>query len=81
MGTFKTEITRVNSFHHQAVKDVAPGFVVTSKAADGVIESIEYVGQFAVGVQWHPEVMWKKDIAYLKIFEYFISAANAAKSD
>jgi putative glutamine amidotransferase len=79
--TFKTGITRVNSFHHQAVKDVAPGFVVTSKAADGVIESIEYVGQFAVGVQWHPEVMWKKDIAYLKIFEYFISAANAAKSD
>ncbi len=81
--TFKTEIARVNSFHHQAVKDIAPGFMATSKAADGVIESIEYIEkqkQFAVGVQWHPEIMWKKDATYLKIFEHFICAGKRDKN-
>lgn len=86
---FKTNIARVNSFHHQAVKDVAPGFEITSKAPDGVIESIEYGGQyvdeyndkpFMIGVQWHPEIMWKKDMVYLKIFEYFISEAKGTKN-
>lgn len=46
----------VNSRHHQAVARVAPGFLVTSLAADGVIEAIEKPeARFCVGVQWHPE--------------------------
>lgn len=46
----------VNSAHHQAVRDVAPGLIVDAVAADGVIEGIEAPGsRFCIGVQWHPE--------------------------
>ena len=46
----------VNSAHHQAVKDVAPGMVVDATAPDGVIEGIEDPRRrFCIGVQWHPE--------------------------
>lgn len=46
----------VNTFHHQAVKDVAPRACVTAVAEDGLIEGIEYRDHpWAVGVQWHPE--------------------------
>lgn len=46
----------VNSYHHQAPKDVAPGFVVTARAPDGVIEGMETTGpDYIVAVQWHPE--------------------------
>ena len=48
----------VNSMHHQAVDRVAPGFVVSARATDGVIEAIEHPGQrLSLGVQWHPEEM------------------------
>jgi len=75
-SSFNCNTIRVNSFHHQAVKNVAPGFKVTSAASDGVIESIEFDGDiFVMGVQWHPEHMWKKDPIYLRIFELFVEAA------
>ena len=60
-GTLLHRITNaselpVNSAHHQAVKDVAPGLVVDAVAPDGVIEGIEAAGRrFLIGVQWHPE--------------------------
>lgn len=56
------ESTRVNSFHHQSVKDVAPGFSVTALASDGIIEGIEKdQGTFMCGVQFHPEMMARFD--------------------
>ena len=46
----------VNSFHHQAVREAAPGFRVSARAKDGVIEAIESTeGKSILGVQWHPE--------------------------
>ena len=46
----------VNSFHHQAVKDVAPCLRVSARAADGVIEAVESNEYKSIlGVQWHPE--------------------------
>jgi putative glutamine amidotransferase len=46
----------VNSAHHQAVKDIAPGIVVDATAPDGIIEGIEDPRRrFCIGVQWHPE--------------------------
>ena len=46
----------VNSTHHQAVKD--PGRAkVSAVAPDHIVEAIELPGRFAVGVQWHPELM------------------------
>ena len=47
--------TRVNSYHHQAVGEPAPGFTVSAYAPDGIIEAIEKDRVFAV--QWHPERM------------------------
>lgn len=50
------EPMRINSFHHQAVKDLAPGLRCTAQADDGLIEGIEAVDHdHVVGVQWHPE--------------------------
>jgi putative glutamine amidotransferase len=47
---------RVWSYHHQAVKDLADGFKVAARSADGVIEAMERTGsRFALFVQWHPE--------------------------
>ncbi|MCZ6742366.1 MAG: gamma-glutamyl-gamma-aminobutyrate hydrolase family protein [Alphaproteobacteria bacterium] len=46
----------VNSAHHQAVKEPAPGLAVNARAPDGVIEGIEDPDRrFCIGVQWHPE--------------------------
>jgi putative glutamine amidotransferase len=69
----KSEKTYVNSFHHQAVKDIAPDFQATSWAEDGIIESIEYSKDcFIVGVQWHPEDLWKKHAAQKELFVEFV---------
>lgn len=55
---YKTENLQVNSFHHQAVKAVPDGFVVTAVAPDGIIEAMESTRYKSIlGVQWHPECM------------------------
>ena len=50
----------VNTSHHQAVKDLAPGFRVTAVAPDGVVEAIESDVLPVVGVQFHPEKLFVK---------------------
>lgn len=74
----KTEIM-VNTSHHQAVKDVAPGFMMTGSAADGVIEAIESVDGLHVGLQWHPERMWGNDSDMLKVAEAFVEKVRQTK--
>jgi putative glutamine amidotransferase len=71
------EVVPVNSRHHQAVKDLAPGFSVTARAPDGVIEGIELDGApFVVGVQWHPESLAADDPQMLSLFQVFVEACN-----
>ena len=53
-----TTNTVVNSYHHQAVQRIAPGFRVTATAPDGVIEAIESEQYPAVGLQFHPEKLF-----------------------
>ena len=66
-----------NSRHHQAVRDVAPGFVVTARAPDGVIEGTEKVdARFIVGVQWHPENLVATDPQMLALFQSFVQASR-----
>lgn len=67
---------RVNSLHHQAIKDLAPGLTVTATAPDGLIEGVE-VGEhpFAVGVQWHPENLIEDNPEMLGLFRGLVEAA------
>jgi microsomal dipeptidase-like Zn-dependent dipeptidase/gamma-glutamyl-gamma-aminobutyrate hydrolase PuuD len=54
----KTNKLLVNSFHHQAIKILAPEFEAIARSEDGIIEAIESTqGNFILGVQWHPENM------------------------
>ena len=63
---------RVNSLHHMAVDEVAPGFQVTARCPDGVIEAIESTTKwFAFGTQFHPEADSASALD-LRIFEEFI---------
>lgn len=64
-----------NSRHHQAVKTPAPGFIVSARAPDGVIEGIERPdAPFCVGVQWHPENLAPTDGQMLSLFRAFVQA-------
>ena len=48
----------VNSSHHQAVRDVGAGLTISARAGDGTVEGVEDATKaFAVGVQWHPELI------------------------
>ena len=79
MGTLMERVygegeIRVNSMHHMAIDDVAPGFAVTARCPDGVVEAIESTMDdwFAFGTQFHPE----NDSASaldLRIFEEFVA--------
>ena len=65
---------RVNSVHHMAIDDIAPGFMVTARCPDGVIEAIESTTDWvAFGTQFHPESDSASALD-LRIFEEFITA-------
>jgi len=70
---------QVNSFHHQAVRDVAPGFRVNAWSPDGVVEGIEpRDGDVHVlGVQWHPERMVPQREDMVRLFTRFVDACRA----
>jgi len=71
-----TDSCEVNSRHHQAVKTVAPGFIVTATAPDGVVEAIEDPAlPFCLGVQCHPENFFRTG-EFRPLFEGFVDAAN-----
>jgi putative glutamine amidotransferase len=66
----------VNSFHHQALKDVASGLVVTAQAADQIVEAVEAPGHpFAIGVQWHPEEIAPYDVLAQRLFDALVKAS------
>lgn len=70
----------INSFHHLAVKSVAPGFKVVGYSKDGVVEAIEKEGdQFVLGVQWHPEMLHREYKNMLKLFETLVEKAKGGK--
>ena len=65
----------VNSYHHQAVKDLAPDFRIVAKSPDGVVEAIECDTYPAIGVQFHPEKMIcdEKDDSLAEFFRNLLS--------
>jgi len=75
----KTGGLRVNSYHHQAIKDLADGLVVSARASDGVVEAVEFrnlVERWLVGVQWHAEAMRDAGPEHRNLFEAHVEAAK-----
>lgn len=71
---------RVNSLHHQAINKVAPGFTVSAKSPDGIIEAIEADGeQFCLAVQWHPEILSLNNTQAAALFRYFVEKVKELK--
>ena len=70
-------ITKVNSLHHQGIRDLGNGLEVTGLSPDGLIEAIEVPGhRFALGVQWHPENLIHDDPAMLRLFQGLVTASS-----
>ena len=68
---------RVNSFHHQANHHLGPGVIRSAWSEDGVTEAIELEGdRFVVGVQWHPERMWRRSPRQRRLFAAFVEACR-----
>jgi putative glutamine amidotransferase len=67
----------VNSRHHQGVKELGQGIVVSARAHDGMIEGLERPDRrFAVAVQWHPEDRIASSEHDRRLFEAFARASG-----
>ncbi len=73
LGTAQPE---VNSWHHQAVCDLAPGVNATAFAPDGIIEGLELPDHpYGLAVQWHPEWLQAHE-PMRRLFRSFVEAAS-----
>jgi putative glutamine amidotransferase len=73
------DVCPVNSRHHQALKNIGKGLVVTATAPDGIVEAVEDPSKrFCVGVQWHPENFYRTG-EFRSLFEGLIAAAAARR--
>ncbi len=69
-----------NSFHHQAIMDLAEGLKPMAYAEDGIIEAVYLPARdYVRGYQWHPERLFDSDGGNRKIFLDFIKACNMEK--
>lgn len=67
----------VASWHHQALRRVAPGFEIVAHAPDGTIEAIEMPAHpWLIAVQWHPELSAGQDPIQRRLFAALIEAAR-----
>jgi putative glutamine amidotransferase len=72
------EMVKVNSYHHQGVKDLAEGLVATGYSSDGVVEAVEAENlseRWLLGVQWHAEAM-RGGPQQESLFQAHVSAAE-----
>ena len=73
LATLLGDTFLTNTFHHQAIHQLGHSVVATAFTKDGVIEGIELTDYpFAIGVQWHPEVMLSCSPSMLPLFADFI---------
>ncbi|MFC4651804.1 gamma-glutamyl-gamma-aminobutyrate hydrolase family protein [Lactococcus nasutitermitis] len=61
----------VNSFHHQALKELAPCLTAIAHASDGIIEAVENKEKRVLAVQWHPECTWQTEKFDKQLFQFF----------
>ncbi|WP_054692260.1 gamma-glutamyl-gamma-aminobutyrate hydrolase family protein [Syntrophomonas palmitatica] len=72
---FAAENIRVNSFHHQAVKQAGQNLIISAQALDGTVEAVEgSLNLFLLGVQWHPECL--ADEYSARLFQALVDAAR-----
>ena len=69
------EISHINSFHHQSIKDLAPNLkVVAHGPKDGIIEAVTSTDDIAfLGVQWHPEFLFENRPKDKNLFDYVVN--------
>ena len=66
----------VNSFHHQAVRDLGQGLLAVAWAPDGTVEAVEAADRaFALGVQWHVECLTDRP-EHRAVFRAFVEACR-----
>lgn len=82
-GLFQTENLLVNSIHHQAVKQPAPGLRPVAWSPDGVIEGLEAEDPDwpLLAVQWHPENLVGTEDAARRLFAQLVDAANTRRAE
>ncbi len=68
----------VNSFHHQAVRELPPWLTISAVAGDGTIEAVERPPDqgYVLAVQWHPEEMVASSEAMGQFFRHFVAACR-----
>lgn len=77
----KTPHIYTNSHHHQAVKNLGNGLVVSARSEDGVVEGIETAdGRYIIGVQSHPESLIHKQPEWEQLFKDFVKQAQKQKT-
>ena len=73
---FREPILKVNSLHHQGLKDIPSLIRVSGHAPDGLVEAIELSDHpFGLAVQWHPEWLTDQD-SMRSLFKNFVQAAE-----
>lgn len=72
-GLLKKKVLDVNSYHHQAVKELAESLQAMAYSTDGLVEAVYMPGKkFIQAVQWHPEFSYKVSEDSRKIFQEFV---------
>ena len=79
-GILQSSKVLVNSYHHQAVKDLASGLIVSARSSDGVVEAAETANGMVLGVQWHPERMTAQE-PFMRLFRHFVEKCLEIKSE
>ena len=67
---FGPDTLRVNSYHHQGIRDVARGLTVNAWAPDGLVEGLE--GAEVLALQWHPELLFETHAEHRLPFEMLV---------
>ena len=75
--TLGTKELKVNSCHHQGIRELAAPLKAMAISPDGLVEAAQHPGhRFIWGVQWHPEFAWRSDPPSRTIFEAFVGACR-----
>lgn len=78
----RKEFIYVNSFHHQGIREIGDSMIISARSEDQLIEGFEDQNhRFYLGVQWHPEHMYEKDMEQKRIFQNLILAAREYRGE